>query len=75
MDNLARLRRVRTRVVKVQRRIWLLQAAFWLVVAVGCVLIATLVARLARRQRNAAASVNDFHGSFSRATGTHTASE
>jgi hypothetical protein len=59
MDNLVRLREARSQVVKVQRRIWILQAAFWPVVVLGCIVIATAVARLAWRRFSSAAVVND----------------
>lgn len=56
MDNLARLRQTRSRVVKVQRRIWLAQAALWPAVTFGCIAAAVGVAALARRRYKAAAA-------------------
>jgi len=59
MDNLVRLRQARGRVVKVQRRIWLLQVAFWPTVALGSIMAAFTVARLAWRRRRVAAPVSN----------------
>jgi hypothetical protein len=51
--DIAQLRQVPVRVVKIQRRIWLLQVTFWFVLVVGGIAAVTAVARSIRRRRRA----------------------
>lgn len=53
MDNLARLRQARRKVVKLQRRIWLMEATFWPAVVLTFVLIALTGVRWLQRRRRA----------------------
>ena len=55
MDNLARVRRASTEIVKVQRRVWLLQSIFWPVLILSVIVAGAAITRRAWRRRNAAA--------------------